>query len=122
MNVTLPPPPALNFFAGLFAGAGINMVTSIATGLSESTSKTAIVVDSLLWLLSAATLTWAAQVIEHEERDADLYIDRDFTEREKRDIREQYRRRAFHKARIPFVLTGLTLVLSALLIPGFLLW
>ncbi|AVT28192.1 MULTISPECIES: hypothetical protein [unclassified Plantactinospora] len=122
MTVIPPAPSSLNFLAGIFAGAGINLITSVSTGPEGEVSTAKIALDALLWVLAAAFLTWAAQVLEHGERDADLYIDRDFSDREKQDIREQYLRGAFRKARIPLVLTGIALVGAILLLPRFIQW
>jgi hypothetical protein len=122
VRLTLPAPSALNFLAGMFAGAGINMLTSVSTGPPGGVPTAKIALDSALWVFAAGFLTWAAQVIEHDERDADLFIDRDFSEREKKDIREEYRRRASRRARLPIGLTMLALVAAVLMLPGLIQW
>ena len=117
-----PAPSSLNFLAGIFAGAGINLITTVATGPAPDVSTGAVDIDSLLWVLAAAFLTWAAQVLQHGERDADLYVDRNFSEAEKREIREQYLRSALRKARLPLVLTTLSLLGAIALLPRFIQW
>ncbi|MEV6813380.1 hypothetical protein [Micromonospora sp. NPDC051296] len=123
MSIAIPSPSALNFLAGLFAGAGINMLTSVSTGPPDpeiSTVKVAL--DSALWVIAAAFTTWAAHLFQAAEREADLYIDRDFGEAEKKQIREDHLRRALRRARLPLVLTGLSLVGAVLLLPGLISW
>ncbi|MDG4782566.1 hypothetical protein O7614_23175 [Micromonospora sp. WMMD961] len=123
MSIAVPAPSTLNFLAGLFAGAGINMLTSVSTGPADpgvSTGKVAL--DSALWVVAAAFLTWAAHLFQAAERDADLYIDRDFSEPEKQEIRQEYLRRALRRARLPLMMTVLALVCAVLLLPGFIRW
>jgi hypothetical protein len=122
MSVGMPAPSSLNFLAGIFAGAGINLITSVATGPEGPVSTGKVAVDAVLWGLAAAFLTWAAQVLQHGERDADLYIDRDFSDAEKLEIREQYLRAALRRARLPLVLTLLSFVAAVLLLPRVIHW
>jgi hypothetical protein len=122
VSPVLPAPSSLNFLAGIFAGAGINLITSVSTGPEPDISTTKIALDSLLWVLAAGCTTWAAQVLQHAERDADLYIDRDFSDTEKREIREQYLREALSKAKTPLILTALSLTGAILLLPRFIQW
>src|SRR4051812_5745910 len=114
MSVSLPAPSSLNFLAGIFAGAGINLITSVATGPDGGISTLKISIDALLWVLAAGFLTWVAQIVQHGERDADLYIDRDFSDTEKREIRERYMGGAVRRSRLPLALTVIAVV-SALL-------
>ncbi|WP_436523043.1 hypothetical protein [Actinoplanes sp. HUAS TT8] len=118
----LPASSSLNFLAGIFAGAGINLVTSIATGPEGDVSTGKVVLDSAFWVLTAAFLTWAAQVLQNGERDADLDIDRDFSEAEKQDIRQLNQRRALRQALLPLVLTGASFFVSLLLLPRLVRW
>jgi hypothetical protein len=122
MSLVLPASSSLNFLAGIFAGAGINLITSVATGPEADMSTGKIALDALLWVLAAAFLTWAAQVVQHGERDADLHIDRDFSEPEKVEIREQHRRKAMKKARMPLLLTVVSLLAAFLLLPRLIQW
>ncbi|MFG1777557.1 hypothetical protein ACGFIG_14130 [Micromonospora sp. NPDC049048] len=123
MTAAVPAPSTLNFLAGLFAGAGINMLTSVSTSPPDtdvSTGKVAL--DAALWVVAAGFLTWAAHLFQAAERDADLYIDRDFSEPEKQEIRQEYLRGALRRARFPLVMTLLSLVGAVLLLPGFIRW
>ncbi|MEU7757056.1 hypothetical protein AB0B57_31490 [Micromonospora sp. NPDC049101] len=123
MSIAVPAPSTLNFLAGLFAGAGINMLTSVSTGPAGTDVSTGkIALDSALWVVAAGFLTWAAHLFQAAERDADLYIDRDFSEPEKQEIRQEYLRRALRRARLPLVMTVLALVCAVLLLPGFIRW
>lgn len=114
----LPSPTALTFLAGLFAGAGINMLTSTATGESGATAK-AVALDAIAWVTAAAFLTTAAHQLDIAEREAGFHImDANLSADEKRAERNHY----FDKiAGVTAALIGLTLlsVLAAiLLLPG----
>ncbi|WBB53988.1 hypothetical protein [Verrucosispora sp. WMMD573] len=123
MSAAIPAPSTLNFLAGLFAGAGINMLTSVSTGPPDPQISTAkVALDSALWVIAAAFTTWAAHLFQAAEREADLYIDRDFSEAEKLEIRQAYLSRALRRARLPLILTVLSLVGAVLLLPGFISW
>lgn len=67
------PPSLLNFIAGLLAGAGINLLTSVATGPTAASDQK-IVIDSIIWVLSAIFAAYAAHVAEGAERRAELRI------------------------------------------------
>jgi len=121
-RLVLPAPSSLNFLAGLFAGTGINMLTSLSAGPIPQVSTIKLTLDSVAWVFAAGFLTWAAQIFEQEQRDADLYIDRDFNESEKREIREEYARRALRRALLPLILTSASIVAAVLLLPRFLDW
>ena len=88
-----PPPPALNFLAGLVAGAGINMLTSVATAPGE-TSTMAIVVDAAVWVLAAASATWLAHVVDEVNREVDRRVHEDFRAREEAGVRRDVHRAA----------------------------
>jgi|SRR3954464_3436671 hypothetical protein len=115
----LPSPSPLNFFAGLFAGAGINMLTSVSPGENLSWLLGA---DSFLWVLAAGFLTWAAHILEDAEREAALYIDRGMTDTERREIRQANLQRAAPKAVRAIVLTGLSVLAAIFLLPGLIDW
>jgi hypothetical protein len=117
-----PSPSSLNFLAGLFAGAGINMLTSVSTGPPNIPPATKLFLDSALWVIAAGFLTWAARALENAERDADLYINRDFTEKEKREIRHEYVKAAIPRALPAFTLTLVSVVAAILLLPGLIQW
>ncbi len=114
-------PAALNFLAGLFAGAAINMLTTVSTDPAPDVSTRQVVLDSGMWVLAAGFLTWSAQILQRAERDADLYIDRDFSHSERKEIRDEYLRLAFRHARLPLVLTAAALLAAILLLPRFLM-
>jgi hypothetical protein len=118
----LPASSSLNFLAGIFAGAGINLITSVATGPEAEVSTAKIAVDSLLWVLAAAALTWAAQVVQRGERDADLEIGAQLTDVEKHEVRELFGRRSWRQARLPVVLTLVSLAGAVVLLPRFIQW
>lgn len=121
MNL-VPAPAALNFLAGVFAGAGINMLTSVSTGPDGNVRASAIAVDSALWILGAAFLTWGAHIFEEAQREAELHIDRDFSDREKAEIREAQLLEARRRAAVPLLLTGIAISGAILLLPGLFPW
>lgn len=118
----LPGPSALNFLAGLFAGAGINMLTSMVTGPSGNVwTTTIVVIDSLLWVLAAGFLVRVARILEDAEREAQLVLTgRRITGEEKQEIWADYRAKAQRLARIPVALTVLWVFLALLLLLGLL--
>ena len=65
----LLPSSLLNFFAGLCAGAGINLLTAPATGPTD-VSAHRIVVDAAAWVVAAALCASAAHVAEGADRKA----------------------------------------------------
>lgn len=62
-------PGALTFLAGLSAGAGINMLTSVATDPAAGAAR--IVLDSVLWVVASALLTAMATVKSQAQSAAD---------------------------------------------------
>ena len=122
MRFALPASSSLNFLAGIFAGAGINLITSVATGPEPDVSSTKIGIDSALWVAAAAFCTWAAQVVQRGERDADMEIQGRLTPKEKEGIRDHFERRSWHRARIPIILTVVSLAGSVAFLPRFIPW
>lgn len=122
MKAVHPASSSLNFLAGIFAGAGINLITSVATGPEADVSNTKIALDSALWVVTAAFLTWAAQVVQRGERDADLEIQGRLTLAEKEEIRDHLERQSWRRARLPVILTVVSLVGSVVLLPRFIPW
>jgi len=118
----LPASSSLNFLAGIFAGAGINLITSVAAGPEVAVPMAKIALDSTLWVVAAGFLTWAAQVLQHGERDADLLIAPDFSELERREVRDLHQKKALRQAWLPLILTLVSLVGAIALLPRFIHW
>lgn len=112
----------MNFLAGIFAAAGINMITSVATGPEDGVSPVSIALDSAFWVLAAALLTWAAQLLQSGERDADLQIAADFSAGERREVRELYRMKSLQAVQLPLGLTVVSLLAAIALLPRFIRW
>jgi hypothetical protein len=121
MNYWLPASSSLNFLAGIFAGAGINLITSVATD-QDGEFSAQIGLDSALWVLAAGFLTWAANRLRRGERDTDLLIAPDFTEGERRKVLELHTRRSLRQARIPLILTTVSLLLAVAGLPRLVHW
>lgn len=122
MKIELPASSSLNFLAGIFAGAGINLLTSVATGPEADVSNAKIAIDSLFWVAAAACLTWAAQVVQRGERNADAEIRGRLTEIEKEEVRDSLERQSWRRARLPIALTVVSLIGSVVLLPRFIHW
>ena len=122
MKVVLPASSSLNFLAGIFAGAGINLITSVATGPEGAVVTSEVAADSALWVLAAAFVTWAAQVLQHGERDADLETSPTFSPEERTEIRQKHERISWKRAKLPILLTVISLIGSVALLPRFIHW
>ena len=122
MLKSLPGSSSLNFVAGIFAGAGINMITSVATGPESGVSTLKIAIDSAFWVLAAGFLTWAAQLLQSSERDADLQITPDLTPPERREVRNLHLSEALLAVRLPLGLTFVSLLAAVALLPRFIRW
>jgi hypothetical protein len=114
----LLPLPVLNFVAGLFAGAGINLLTTVATA-PPGTAASGIVVDSALWVVTAGTATW----LGHVEAGVDAAVaDRTsprLSLQERNSVRDHVRAEPAIRRRLwlATAATGVSLVLSLLLLP-----
>lgn len=114
----LPSPTALTFLAGLFAGAGINMLTSAAIGEGGGATWK-IALDALAWVAAAGFLTSAAHRLDGAEREAGFYImDPNLSPIEKRAEREKQIETVANATAVLGVLTVLALVAAILLLPG----
>jgi hypothetical protein len=114
----LPSPTALTFLAGLFAGAGINMLTSAAVGEAGGTTRM-IVLDALAWVAAAGFLTAAAQRLDGAEREASVYImDPNLSPIEKQAERAKQIEKVANATAVLGGLTILALVAAILLLPG----
>jgi hypothetical protein len=65
----LLPSSLLNFLAGLLAGAGINLLTAVATGPTDVSSHD-VGMDAVFWVVAAAFSASAAHVVEGAVRKA----------------------------------------------------
>src|SRR5215831_6391146 len=112
----LLPPSLLNFSAGILAGAGINLLTSVATG-PTTVSTNRIIVDSIVWVGAASFAAAAASIAESAERKADLVI----TERLRSDEKEAIHRNEAAQVATKFwilITFGIAaIVLATMLIP-----
>lgn len=118
----IPASSSLNFLAGICAGAGINLITSVATGPESDVATVKLALDSVLWVLTAAFLTWAAQVVHRGEQEAERLITRDFSEEEQREVRGLLQRTSARNARWPLALTVVSLLGALALLPRFIHW
>ena len=109
-------PSALTFLAGLFAGAGINMLTSVATGPADPPTS-AIVVDSAMWVLAAAATTWLAHVEQLVNQKLAYRTTERFDTDEIANVRRDIRAELATRLRLAAATTLLTIVLSLLLLP-----
>jgi hypothetical protein len=110
------PASLLNFLSGLAAGAGINLLTSITGGSTES--HTEIVIDSFIWIAVAVFLAYAAHLSEATERDAALVIDSNLSHQEKRVIFKDQASRVRWRYRAALGLGAISTIGAIGLIPG----
>jgi hypothetical protein len=123
MKIALPPSSLLNFLAGIFASAGINLLTSVATGPEADVSTAKIAIDSCCWVVAAAFLTWAAQVIRRSERSTDVAaVNGLLSGEEKEEQRDAIREQTWRKARLPIALTVVSVIGSVILLPRLIHW
>ena len=108
----------LNFLAGLFAGAGINMLTSAATG-PVGTSTVAVAVDAGIWVLAAGASTWLAHVVEVVNREVERRLQDDFSPAEEAGVRRSVRGGMAVRLRAATVATVLAATLGVLFLPHF---
>lgn len=117
-GLTVIPASLLNFLSGLTAGAGINMLTSLEGG--STATRGAIISDSVLWILVAVVLAYAAHLSEQVEKEAALVIDGNLSTEEKRIIYKDEASRVARGYRLSLWLSGVLTLAAAVLIPG--LW
>jgi hypothetical protein len=126
------PTSLLNFLAGLFAGAGINLLTSLATAPPDAPT-TAIEIDAAVWIGAAAATTAWAYVSETIDRRIQAKIQDGLVARihgglhdglqdfEIAGIRRDERGKLIAWLRRTQVATGVFVVLGLLLVPHLIL-
>jgi hypothetical protein len=112
------PAALLNFVAGLAAGAGINLLTSIEGGSTAQHHE--IVIDSIMWLASAMCLAYAAHLTEGVEGEAALVIDSTLTQDEKRVVLKDEAFRIRWRYRLTMTSSAITTIAASVLTPGLL--
>jgi hypothetical protein len=114
-----PPPSALNFLAGLFAGAGINMLTSVTTGPVDI-PRAAIVGDAAMWVLAAAAATWLAHLVSEMNHEIDRQLQDDFDAEEEAGVHRSVRAAMSGRLRLATAATIVAAALGVLLLPNLL--
>lgn len=118
----LPSPTALTFLAGLFAGAGINLLTSTATG-EPGVNAGAVALDAISWVAAAAFLSWVAHRLDATQRQAALYImDPNLSPAVKQAEHEKQLDEIAGVTTLLLALTLACLVAAVLLLPGIYAW
>ena len=112
----VPSPTTLTFFAGLFAGAGINILTSAATEQFPSPMRQVAVSDAVLWVVAAGFLVAAAQRLEAAEREAARYADPHLGPAERHEVRKSMIDRVAGSTAVLFGLAVLSLIAAVLLL------
>jgi hypothetical protein len=115
-GLTVIPASLLNFLSGLTAGAGINMLTSLEGG--STAGKGAIILDSVLWIVVAVALAYAAHLSENVEREASLVIDGNLSPEEKKIILKDEASRVSRGYKLSLYSGGTLTLLAAFFIPG----
>jgi hypothetical protein len=108
----------LNFLAGLFAGAGLNLITQAQTG-PLTQPKWAVFTDSVPWIVASIFTAWAGHLVAEAERESDLKIREGLTDVERRAIvlAEQRKVRLKYRRLMAAAFVGFTMAL--VLTPGF---
>jgi hypothetical protein len=112
------PAALLNFLAGLAAGAGINLLTSIEGG--STAPKHEIVTDSLIWVIAATCLAYAAHLTEGVENRAAQASGTTLNDDDKRALLKDEAYRVRWRYRFTITMSGATSVAASILIPNLL--
>ena len=113
-------PGSLTFLAGLSAGAGINMLTSVATDPDAGTTR--IVLDSVLWVIAAALLTAMATVKSRAQSDADRATNPDLSAAENDGARDEIFAATRPRLRLLGTAAAVALLAAALFVPHLIDW
>jgi hypothetical protein len=114
------PSSAMNFLAGILAGAAINLLTSVATGPTD-TSTLAIVIDAVAWLLAAIAAAWYAHLSETYSREVDRRLTPELSLVEANGVRRTVRTEKARRLWLAATSTVLASILAVLLLPHILL-
>ena len=110
----------LNFLSGLFAGAGLNLVTQAQTGpLAEP--KWTVFLDSVPWIMASVFTAWAGHIVAGAERESDLKIRDGLTEAERKAVIRAEQRKVERRYRMLMAASGLGFAGALVLTPGFLI-
>jgi len=115
-GLTVIPASLLNFLSGLAAGAGINMLTSVEGG--SNASHLSIIADSVLWILVAVALAYAAHLSDTVEKEAALVIDGNLSAEERKVIYQDEASRVIGRYNASFRLGVVLTAVAAVFIPG----
>jgi hypothetical protein len=110
----------LNFLAGLFAGAGLNLITQAQTG-PLTQPQWAVFTDSVPWIAASIFTAWAGHLVAVAERESDLQIREGLTDIERRAIVLAEQRKVRVKYRRLMVGAFAGFALALVLTPGFLI-
>jgi hypothetical protein len=110
------PSSLLNFIAGLAAGAGINLLTSVSGSSDRSRPLTA--GDSAIWVIAAAFLAYAGYLSNEAERAAAMVIDNTLTKSERKAVVRNEQLQVRWRYRAAICLSALGLIAAVVLIPG----
>ncbi|MFL6113147.1 MAG: hypothetical protein ACJ786_17580 [Catenulispora sp.] len=109
----------LNFLSGLFAGAGLNLITQAQTG-PLTQPKWAVFADSVPWVAASIFTAWAGHIVSQSERESELKIREGLTDVERRAIVLAEQRKVQAKYRLLMVAAIFGFAMALLLTPGFL--
>jgi hypothetical protein len=112
------PASLMNFLAGLYAAAGINILTTLEIGGASPHGPSAegLGIDASAWIVAAVFQAWAAHIAENVDQEATLLIDPLLSEKERKDIRISKARKWARRFWIIMFITGLNLGVAIMLI------
>ena len=110
----------LNFLSGLFAGAGLNLITQAQTG-PLTQPKWAVLVDAVPWIAASVFTAWAGHLVAGAERESELKITAGLTDAERHAVTNAEKRKVQRNYRILIAAAAASFAGALVLTPGFLI-
>lgn len=107
-------PALMNFLGGLFAAAGINLLTSMVTNEANPPDYWLFIL-AVPWLCLTAGFAYIANEHEGIQRRADLLVTRDLSPEERESILAREKRHRSHALRKAWVVVSLIMFVNVFL-------
>ena len=109
----------LNFLSGLFAGAGLNLITQAQTG-PLTQPKWSVFLDSIPWILTSVFQAWAGHIVQGAESEAELLYTSGLTAQERQAIARGEKRKVARRYNLLMGTSVITFGVALVLTPGWL--
>lgn len=109
----------LNFLSGLFAGAGLNLITQAQTG-PLTQPKWTVLLDSVPWIATSVFQAWAGHIVQGAESEAELLYTAGLTTEERQAIARGEKRKVAQRYKVLMLTSLVTFALALTLTPGWL--